>query len=136
MSIGGRDVHFVDELSAETFDGAAGGVVVRVARDEDIIIDRADEARDGLTGEPGVAVAAMRFMDREADVTGAIADVPGVTEAEIDMPHIRAVGEQDAKMIGGDQVFLSIARHDLDKSQSYRAANQSGGCWWQSRRCC
>ena len=92
MGIGGRDVHFVDELGAETFDGAAGGVIVRVARDKDIIVDRADEARDGLTREPGVAVAAMRFMDREADVTGAIADVARVTDKEIDMTHIRAVG--------------------------------------------
>jgi hypothetical protein len=48
-------------------------------------------------------VAAKRFQNLESNVSRTDTNMVRVTNAEVDMPHIRAVSSQDAEMVIGHE---------------------------------
>jgi hypothetical protein len=92
-------------------------MVVRIAGDEHIFVERADERSDGLAGLKRVAMSSERFQNLEADMARAQSDMRGITEPKIDVTHFVAGDRKDPEMIGRDEAASWFAGNDPDKSQ-------------------
>jgi hypothetical protein len=101
MRIMRGNCHLVNKPGAQPLDGSPRGVIVRVARDGDRIIDRRHEWCEGATSAKRVTVTAMHFQDLESNVSRADTDVLRIADAEVDMPYIHAIRGHDAEMIIG-----------------------------------
>jgi hypothetical protein len=78
-------------------------MIVRIAREGDSVINGSNERGDGSTSLKRVAVAAKRFQNLESNVSRTDTNMVRVTNAEVDMPHIRAISSQDAEMVIGHE---------------------------------
>ena len=78
-------------------------MIVRVARKGDCVIHARNERCDGSTSLKRVAVAAKRFQNLESNVPRTDTNMVRVTNAKVDVPHIRAISSQDAEMVIGHE---------------------------------
>lgn len=114
---GDRDL--VCKCRTETLDGADGWNIIRVASDDDRIINRPDKWRDGAAGLERITMTAELLMNRKADVSGTIANMLGISNAKIDVANIGAVRSQDAEVIRRDKIAWRIAGNKPDEMQSH-----------------
>jgi len=98
MGIVRRHGDLVNKLRAQPLNGSSGGEIVRVASNRDAPINRADERGDGVTGLQCVAATPECLRYLESDVTGANTNVLSVSYTKIDVPGIRTIRSQNAKM--------------------------------------
>jgi hypothetical protein len=98
MRIVRRHGDLVNKLRAQPLNGSSGGEIVRVAGNRDAPINRADERGDGVTGLQCVAATPECLRYLESDVTGANTNVLSVSYTKIDVPGIRTIRSQNAKM--------------------------------------
>lgn len=124
MQVVRGDGDFIHKGGAQMFDGAAGGMVLGIAGDDDGFVEFADEGGGGEAGLAGVTVAAIAFEDFEADVPGVHDDVLVIADAEIEVADVEAVGGDDAEMVSGDGAELVIAGFDAQETEVDLAGGQ------------
>src|SRR5580693_3389920 len=88
MRVVQRHGDFVNEACPEAFDGADGRLIIRVAGDDDRLIERPDKGRDCPACVQRKTVPAKPLLDLVADVPGAYVDVFGVADAEADLADV------------------------------------------------
>ena len=114
-----RHLNFVNKVSPKFFNGPDGGEVVRIGRDDDRLINRANERRDGPTCLTGKSPSPKWARDLVTDMSRAQYNVICVADSKIDMADRQAFWIQNMKMIdgkpeykGAGDVIVSVIRKE------------------------
>jgi len=124
----------VDKLRTQTFDGAPGGQIIRIARNRDGLINGADKWRNGAARLQRVTMASKRLRNLKSNMAGTNANVLGVSDAKIDVSDIRA-SDKDAKVKIRDESARRFARHNSTELQRDFARRQRLRRDWQRLSC-
>ena len=124
MRIVRRHGNLVNKLGAQPLNGSSGGEIVRVAGNRDAPINRADERGDGVTRLQCVAATPECLRYLESDVTGANTNVLSVSYTKIDVPGIRTIRSQNAKMEIWNKSARWLPWHNLGEPQRNLARRQ------------
>ena len=117
----------VDKLRSQPFDGPTRGPIVGVACHDDRFVKLSHQGSNGEACLAGVAATAKLSVNSEADVPGEVANMFGVAKAKIQMADVRTVGQEDAKMIEGDEAALRLRAHNFCAPQGNLAERKFRG---------
>jgi hypothetical protein len=124
MRIVRRHGNLVNKFRAQPLDGSSGGEIVRVAGNHDAPINRADERGDGLTRLQCVAASPECLRYLESDMAGAKKNVLSVSYTKIDVPGIRTIRSQNAKMEIWNKSARWLPWHNSGEAQRNLARRQ------------
>src|SRR5438874_539558 len=126
-----RNGHHVNKPGAQSFDGPHRCEIVRVTRNRNHLVNRADEWGDGATCLQRVAAASIGLSNLEPDVSGAKSNMLGITDTKIEVADFRAIGSQDAKMVVRNEPARRLTWHNSDETQRDVARRQTLGRDWK-----
>jgi hypothetical protein len=127
---GGR--RLVHKAGSQPLDRVYRRMIVRIAGDDDRLIELPYERRDGPASLKSVPVPAKRLAYLEPNVPRADLNVCRIADTKIDVANVGAVGAENAKVIRGDESAGRVARLQLCEPQADLAKGQ--GLRWRRKR--